>query len=620
MPFTPSPEQEAIFKAVRDTKANIAINALAGTGKTTTLVELAKLLPQNASKIFCAFNRDIVGELEKRLAGTGVRTQTFHSIGFAALKKHLGVQQMTPEGGKYRSIVVAWADNSIELQTAISEMVKDSEEREKLAKDMRKEAINMAVDLLNLLRYKLAEWEDLNTLQAIIWEYRLDDGILFDPGITAVILQAVPTFMAVAESQVKNLIIDFTDMIYWPVRWDVRLYQFLYVMVDEAQDLSPMQRRLIQKALWERGGRIFVVGDPNQAIYAFAGADSDSFDLTVDTFHCTEYPLTITRRCHAVVTGHAANLVPAFRCPEDKPRGKVVWLGEERMVGVAEPGDMILSRVKAPLVAAVLEFIAANKPATILGSEIGKALVAMVEKLENRKDWDFANILDVLATYEEEQVERYMKKNDEGMAEGIKDSCAALRTIIEYAKASDVDALKYHIETLFSDDKNGGSKIVLSTIHKSKGLEADRVFILKPEKLPLLFMGQTPETARQEHNLDYVARTRAKSTLVYLTNPKYLENNVMPPYVQTDFEEPVGAFIPKSEAYKLAIEQTLAFPPDETATPTEKPSDPPKPEIEIKPVVPSRRLNDLIEQLNVSEIDRLIALLTAAKEQKLQEA
>jgi superfamily II DNA or RNA helicase len=65
--FVPSEEQAAIFDAVLNTSDNVAIRALAGTGKTTTLVELAKKLPKHGSKLFCAFNKDIVAELQKRL-------------------------------------------------------------------------------------------------------------------------------------------------------------------------------------------------------------------------------------------------------------------------------------------------------------------------------------------------------------------------------------------------------------------------------------------------------------------------------------------------------------------------------------------------------------------------
>jgi len=101
-----------------------------------------------------------------------------------------------------------------------------------------------------------------------------------DQGITGVIVSAVPALMEKAEAETRQKHIDFTDMVYWAVKWNLPVDQYQYVFTDEAQDLSPMQRRLVEKCL-APNGRIFVVGDKNQAIYSFAGADSDSFDLSV---------------------------------------------------------------------------------------------------------------------------------------------------------------------------------------------------------------------------------------------------------------------------------------------------------------------------------------------------
>jgi DNA helicase-2/ATP-dependent DNA helicase PcrA len=66
------------------------------------------------------------------------------------------------------------------------------------------------------------------------------------------------------------------------------------------------------------------------------------------------------------------------------------------------------------------------------------------------------------------------------------------------------------IDSMFVKDKTEG--IRLSSIHKAKGLEADRVYILHPEKLPHP-MAKTEEAQRQEWNLKYVAITRAKHLL-----------------------------------------------------------------------------------------------------------
>ena len=56
-----------------------------------------------------------------------------------------------------------------------------------------------------------------------------------------------------------------------------------FVFIDECQDLNACQRSLMLKAVKPNGGRFIAVGDPAQAIYGFAGADSDSDAPTDDT-------------------------------------------------------------------------------------------------------------------------------------------------------------------------------------------------------------------------------------------------------------------------------------------------------------------------------------------------
>ena len=656
---------------VEDEPHNFLANGFVvhNTGKTTTLIELAKRLPPGKPILFCAFNKDIVLELEDRLKGTGVSTRTFHALGRAALFKHLNVKgQLEPDGDKYRKIVLAWAETNLDLQTALAELAVAAKCE---TKDLFRDTVSMAVGLLSMLRYKLAEWTDTERLAQLIVEYGLDEDIYGDETIVRLVLAEIPVFMAEAEKQVRNLLIDFTDMIYWVVRWDLKMYQHVYVMVDEAQDLSPMQRAMVRKALWPNGGRIFIVGDKFQAIYAFAGADSDSFDLSVAMFNATVLPLTTTRRCAQIVTQHAAQIVPTFNCPADKPRGEIVWIDEGRMVGSAQPGDYILCRKKAPLVAGVLEFIAAGIPATILGADIAKALIRILEKLQKRDDYVFEKLLDVLQAYETAQVERHMKKNDEAGAEAVRDHCAALRVVIENVKAPDYDTLVRRIEALFSEQADGRKLVTFSTIHKSKGLEAERVFILKPDCLPLFFPTMSAEAMEQENHLNYVARTRAKKTLVYLTNDKFLKNRTMPRYAQAGFDG-----VPLEASVRLAPPEELPPPAAQLPEPPPKLLDEPRPEmppspsqessrilaalrnasrefdeelfepdgtdiymvenqlgfgqdgdyldwilksktVEIAPIVaPQQKLLALVESLSVSEIDRLMTLLTEVRSQK----
>ena len=72
------------------------------------------------------------------------------------------------------------------------------------------------------------------------------------------------------------------------------------------------------------------------------------------------------------------------------------------------------------------------------------------------------------------------------------------------------------INMIFSDDSKNG--ICLSTVHKSKGLESDRVFIICPDKFYVKPCMRVPWMAEQERNLVYVAITRAKHFLGFVTD------------------------------------------------------------------------------------------------------
>ena len=76
--------------------------------------------------------------------------------------------------------------------------------------------------------------------------------------------------------------------------------------------------------------------------------------------------------------------------------------------------------------------------------------------------------------------------------------------------ANSIADLKVKIKTIFTDEIEG---ICLSTVHKIKGLEANRVFIVRPDLLPLPNVRSWQ--AIQEKNLEYVAITRAKLELIY---------------------------------------------------------------------------------------------------------
>jgi len=152
----------------------------------------------------------------------------------------------------------------------------------------------------------------------------------------------------------------------------------------------------------------------------------------------------------------------------------------------------------------------------VLGREIGAALVQLIDKMRAK---DVDALLSKLDEYAAREVAKFTQKGQEDRAEAVKDRVECVRAIISYLPETTrtIAGAKRAIESMFSD--SGDGLLTLCTAHKSKGLEWDRVFIYRPELMPSKWARQQWQKD-QEANLQYVAWTRAKHTLVFLSSGK----------------------------------------------------------------------------------------------------
>lgn len=186
---------------------------------------------------------------------------------------------------------------------------------------------------------------------------------------------------------------------------------------------------------------------------------------------------------------------------------------------LVQDGDFVLCRTNSPLVKECFRFIKSGRKANIQGRDIGKGLVSTVEKL---KASDVAALIAKLGDWlaNEQRKEQAKRFPSETKLDSLQDrhDCLVCFTSGLPSNAAISEVVR-KIEAVFTDDKVSPG-IKLSSIHKSKGLEARRVFILlgdgkrtfgpPPDKL------QGWERA-QESNLRYVAVTRAISELIYVS-------------------------------------------------------------------------------------------------------
>lgn len=455
-------------------QGNLIIEAVAGAGKTTTIVEAIKRV--TGSSIFLAFNKAIAEELKTR----GVNARTFHSLTYSPVLQYTGARTVTQS----------------KLRDLVDENLPDDQARMYGAFICKLVGLGRQAGIGCLIEDTEQNWSDL----AEHHDLELDSE--FAERATALRYAA-----KLLEVSAHDRRVDFDDMLYLAVRHGITLPKFDVVFVDEAQDTNAIQRAILRKIMHE-GSRIVAVGDPAQAIYGFRGADSNSMAILAAEFEMTALPLHVSYRCPKSVVECAQEWVEHIQHADNAPDGKVEELGTEWKPETFKAEDLIVCRTTRPLIALAYQLLKARVPARIMGKEIGAGLAKLITNL-NAKGIDA--LIERIGVYTNREVEKAIAKKNEAKAEAVQDKTAAILFLIDSLVETNrtVPALLALIDSLFADVKNA---VVLSTIHKAKGLEAKRVFWLNSSQCPAKWARQEWQQ-QQERNLCYVAITRAQEEL-----------------------------------------------------------------------------------------------------------
>ena len=485
MNFKPTKEQERIFLFTKKRPENILIKAYAGAGKTSTIVEAVKQLPMDKSIMFLAFNKHIQEELKTKLPEK-VRCYTTYGLGMGAIKRKYGDSIQFDE---------------FKADKIIQKKAKNWKLNEEMDDDNIFYYLNHIKKLTNLCRLTL-------TIKPEYIPYIADryDIPIHKPKDIKRVLKVLDVMTTDRKT------FDYTDMVFLPaIDNGIWFFPQDYVFVDEIQDMNRCQIRIIEKVLKrdrktkKLQGRLISVGDFFQGVYGFNGSDEKSFEWFEKFPNTKILPLSTSFRCSQSVTRKAQEIVPDIKALPDAPEGCV---RDGNVLEEAQSGDFILCRTTMPLIKLFFEFLTQRKKAIIKGSDIGVHLIELIGKIKN---------IDNLIKFWETELSKYRQDlKKEGILNPNEHTGYAtledkVMTLLFLARLADsILDLKYKIKSIFTDEIQG---IVLSTVHKIKGLEANRVFIIRPDLLPM----QTSKAwqAIQEKNLVYVAYTRAKLDLIF---------------------------------------------------------------------------------------------------------
>lgn len=476
--------QKDIFNWVQNGSGNAVVRAVAGSGKTTTLIESLNLITKNKRVCLLAFNKSIAEELKRRTP-THINVQTFHSLGWSVMRMHLN-NPVLDDNKVYNHIQTLFKQKRISF--------KDFSQKIKISNNIKK--------IIDFLRLNLVEIPSSLDIHQICLNQDIE---ILDNEISL----SLQLYSGIIED---DSCYDFVDMLFIPVFRKLKFPKFDWVFTDECQDASIIQQKMMELCIAE-GGRFMAVGDPSQSLYAFAGADANAYENFTNQPNTIQLPLSICYRCGSSIIKEAQKLVPEIQHWDKNGVGQIVENGSIKNV---KDGDVVLCRVNFPLAALAGNFLRENKKVSILGSDFGKNLSKLIESCKGTSTAELFSFLakKLQKIYDEiVQENSFVDPNTQPEYQLMLDKINTIRALSE--NCENIKEVLAKIQTIFSDsiDKTG---ILLSTVHKFKGRESENVYIIEPQLIPFPYYLHLPNQAKTENNIKYVAITRAKNKLEYI--------------------------------------------------------------------------------------------------------
>lgn len=504
--YKPSKYQLAIYDFVEHGLGNAVISASAGSGKTYTIIKLLDYIPKDKKVLIVAFNRDIRQEIKAKVINAGhknVQVDTFHSLGYKILNANFNRRFVNTDPNEYK--YSNYISNNISQLSTINTF--------RLGKQFSQYLSNIQ-NLVNFGRCYLSETvEDL-------------DKVCERYGIIC-IADEKEVAVKVLEWGEKCLDeIDYTDMVWLPntLHLDSKFYKYDWIIVDECQDLNMVEKDMLFTCR-RMGTRMLFFGDKAQAIYSFSGADSEAFDRLRELEDTIQLPLSISYRCPKNIVEYVHYLVPTIEYDKkNKIKGEII---ENANLSDVKYGDMILCRNNAPLAKIYIELLRNGVKTKILGKDYSANLSKIIKNTKEELlnvDLSMQGVFSKLYDIFYDLVETTMHKQNITKEEALTsssiiaklDEIKVLEILSEGLTTS--KELQERINDIFTDNKESG--IILSTIHKSKGLESPNVYIACKSLMPSKTAKQ-PWEIEQENNLIYVAYTRTKNKLGFLDETEF---------------------------------------------------------------------------------------------------
>ena len=504
-----SDEQKAIFDFAENGIQNLIVQAVAGAGKTTTLIECANRIDPGKKVMLLAHNKSTRDTLRERIGNRrNVKVYTLHGLAWRIFNERFNFAPVIDDD-KYRKYV----------NRHLADIAAD--EYRNLSQPHKMIYRANLFDLINKARHNLKQSEK-EIRKMAVRKY----------GINLMADEARVASLILSWGAENTDTVDFQDLLWLPSEkgYFTKKYLADVIMLDEAQDASIAQQDIVSRC-FKRTTRLFAFGDRDQTINSWCGSDNEAFEhlKDPDTFRrdAKELPLTTNYRCGRKIIDYARkytdNNIHAWTGAAEGEINYDVPLRN------AKSGDMILCRNISPLMEVYRKGIANGQKMYFRGEELGKNLITATDCVEGESVEEIIKNLKIQAvslwdyiteTAGIDPKESVYDKRIVSLIDTIKTMENLPKTV------GDRKIMNKFIKEIFSDEGLDG--IQLSTVHRAKGLEADNVYIICPSLIPSKLAKMEWQKTEERH-LQYVMYTRPKISLNFVS-----EKEIRPDIVFAD--------------------------------------------------------------------------------------
>lgn len=454
---------------------DLVVQAYAGTGKTSTIVDAGK---DGRSGLYLAFSRDAMLDAQRRMQ-SNVESKTFHSLAY----------RMENVGRVYGEV----ATNIRLPAPKLASILKLDVNNEELP------GVVAAVKM-TLRRFMQSDARQIKPYHVPFIALSKLDGAKAEERKELLVGGATRLWGMMIDPKFRAIgILHDAYLKLWQLHGARLPFIPEVVFLDEAQDLNEVNIAIVQA--WMQKAQIVVVGDDNQSIFMWRGAQNALRKMLIEKM----LRLTQSFRFGPEVADVGTQIIRCLRKESIPPlvgnpdrETHVVWDGR------SEGPHTILCRTNMGLMEETLECVAGGQSVCVVG-KLDEAINLLESAFYlSQGDMDRVKHPDIL-----------MAGDWEGLEEASKDDnelALAVRRVKEYGGRIPgiIRQLKLGVCT---DERD--AEVIVSTAHKAKGREWDVVRLACDFKEPFRFDKKSNkwEACEEERNLLYVAATRARKEL-----------------------------------------------------------------------------------------------------------